>query len=341
MIVRCETCESRFRLDEGLVKERGTKVRCSQCGSVFRVFPPGSAGIEDSEETIVLDALPESEAPGETPAETPVEDEAVDSAHGREYPDLGEAEPVAEKDAEDEAWESFLEEEIPEENEEDEAENKALSGAGGEEQGLIIDESEADDEAESRSEADSASGPKTRRRSIFLPVFLTILVVVLAAFAILYYVTPNLLPGPLSFLRPETEKGVIDQGVRRLSFKDVKGTFLSTEDKAQRFVISGEVVNNYPDPRRFILVQAAILDSMEKVVASKKAYAGNPLSEELLRNGSMNELEEMMNTKKGQAGTNEEVPPGGSIPFAVVFEDLPKDVSEFTVEAVSSEPAGG
>jgi hypothetical protein len=37
---------------------------------------------------------------------------------------------------------------------------------------------------------------------------------------------------------------------------------------------------------------------------------------------------------------NTNVLPNSSIPFVVVFDSLPEDMSEFTVEAVSSSPAG-
>ncbi len=40
MIVPCESCQSTFQLDSSLVKSTGTKVRCSKCREVFRVYPP-------------------------------------------------------------------------------------------------------------------------------------------------------------------------------------------------------------------------------------------------------------------------------------------------------------
>ena len=40
----------------------------------------------------------------------------------------------------------------------------------------------------------------------------------------------------------------------------------------------------------------------------------------------------------GKGGMNRNIKPGASIPFMVVFENLPDDLSEFMVEAVSSAP---
>ena len=40
MKVPCESCQSTFLLDSSLVKSTGTKVRCSKCREVFKVYPP-------------------------------------------------------------------------------------------------------------------------------------------------------------------------------------------------------------------------------------------------------------------------------------------------------------
>ena len=40
MIIECEKCHTKFRLDESLLKETGSKVRCSICTYKFILFPP-------------------------------------------------------------------------------------------------------------------------------------------------------------------------------------------------------------------------------------------------------------------------------------------------------------
>lgn len=40
MIITCEKCSTSFNLDDTLVKENGSKVRCSVCKVVFTAFPP-------------------------------------------------------------------------------------------------------------------------------------------------------------------------------------------------------------------------------------------------------------------------------------------------------------
>jgi predicted Zn finger-like uncharacterized protein len=40
MLVACENCKSKFNLDDSLVKESGSKVRCSNCQDIFTVYRP-------------------------------------------------------------------------------------------------------------------------------------------------------------------------------------------------------------------------------------------------------------------------------------------------------------
>ncbi len=46
MIVRCASCQTEFSLDDRQVGTDGASVRCSVCGSVFKVSPPPDAGNE-------------------------------------------------------------------------------------------------------------------------------------------------------------------------------------------------------------------------------------------------------------------------------------------------------
>ena len=42
MIIPCESCHSAFRLDSHLIKPSGSRVRCSKCRKIFKVYPPHS-----------------------------------------------------------------------------------------------------------------------------------------------------------------------------------------------------------------------------------------------------------------------------------------------------------
>ena len=39
MIISCNECDSTFSVDDSLIKDTGSKVRCSKCNSVFLAYP--------------------------------------------------------------------------------------------------------------------------------------------------------------------------------------------------------------------------------------------------------------------------------------------------------------
>ncbi len=335
MIVQCEKCDSSFNLDEALLKEEGSKVRCSQCRHVFVVRPPQAGPAEPEspptfedapEETVVLDAPPppESGAPADQDLEIDVEMEesladlepfeGTEAVSPEDLPDLEEAPPDLD-DALERA--SKIEERVTRED----AEEKEQEGA----------------EAE-------ATEPPVRaergRRSLFIPLVVGGLLLVGVLVAAVAVLAPGMIPDSLSFLKRSEEPAAVDPGVKRLSFADVKGRFVQTEDGKQRFVVQGSIVNNYPKPRGFIRVKASILDEKGRTVRSREAHAGNLFSQGELMGRPLTFLVKAMKQRAGQEKQNVSVSSGARIPFMVVFQDLPENISEFTVEAVASLPAG-
>src|SRR5210317_663576 len=39
MIITCKECNSSFNVDDGLITETGSKVRCSKCENIFVAYP--------------------------------------------------------------------------------------------------------------------------------------------------------------------------------------------------------------------------------------------------------------------------------------------------------------
>lgn len=51
MIVQCEACGTKYRLDESLLKPKGTKVRCSRCGFIWTLYPEKGEPLTSQERT--------------------------------------------------------------------------------------------------------------------------------------------------------------------------------------------------------------------------------------------------------------------------------------------------
>ena len=48
MIVQCEKCDKKFKLNPDLIKPPAIRVRCSNCQHIFRVSPPEPAEVEEA-----------------------------------------------------------------------------------------------------------------------------------------------------------------------------------------------------------------------------------------------------------------------------------------------------
>ena len=179
---------------------------------------------------------------------------------------------------------------------------------------------------------------KKSLRSHLLPILLVIFLILMGASAAIFLWVPELIPDSLSMLKPAKKQEIADMGVRRLSFKTVTGSFVDSENLGNLFVIRGLVANDYPKSRSFILIKGSILDEKGQVVKRKMAYAGNNFKEEEIKSLPLEKINDAMKNRYGMGRKNVNIGPGANIPFTIVFENLPKNLSEFTVEAVSSSP---
>jgi len=58
MIIQCEQCRTKFRLDDSKIKDNGIKVRCAKCRHVFTVFNEQPEAPQPSSFDVILDQTP-------------------------------------------------------------------------------------------------------------------------------------------------------------------------------------------------------------------------------------------------------------------------------------------
>lgn len=126
----------------------------------------------------------------------------------------------------------------------------------------------------------------------------------------------------------------------RIGVKNPVGSFIVNKEAGELFVITGVAVNEYQKPRASIQVKASLFGKNGAVIMQKVAYCGNNLSREQLASMPLEKLEVAMNNQFGDSLSNLGIQPGKEIPFVVVFDKVPQDVSEFGVEAAGSTVAG-
>ena len=61
MIITCRNCKTSFKLSDELIKDTGSKVKCSKCKFIFRVFPPHTGEEQEPAENDAAETLSEIE----------------------------------------------------------------------------------------------------------------------------------------------------------------------------------------------------------------------------------------------------------------------------------------
>jgi predicted Zn finger-like uncharacterized protein len=298
MVVKCEKCQSEFNLNESLIKKDGSMVRCSVCKNIFRVFSQEQEFSIESEEDDFSITAMEETVALDLPPEL----ENLESD-------------IIEKDKEytfDKAFEDAMEEVIEEQKE-------------GESESMEEDEKEE---------------PKIKKegKSKTLLIVLSSILFLIIAFLVIFFFFPGIIPDSIYSKQTETKSSVPDTGTAQLNFKGVTGSFLNSDKAGDLFIIKGTVINNDSKNRSYILLKGGILDKEGKPLKEATAFAGNNFTEDKLKEISKDEINAAMQNRSGMDNSGIEVKPGASIPFVIIFTDLPEKskMADLTVEAVSS-----
>ena len=115
---------------------------------------------------------------------------------------------------------------------------------------------------------------------------------------------------------PPTEQELAKK-VELLTMRNVRQYYVDNEKvKGRVFVIEGRVVNEFPQPKELIAVEAAIYDKNKRPLATKTQLAGTQLSLFQLQVLSEKEMESFLNNKVEILANNTNVRHGGEVPFA-------------------------
>lgn len=167
------------------------------------------------------------------------------------------------------------------------------------------------------------AAPKKKAGRVIFIVFMILLLAAAGAGAYYYY-----WPRPV----PEAPAEEIAKNVEMLTMRNVRQYNLLNEKEGKVFVIEGKVVNEFPEPRDFIELEAALYDADKRPVTVKRQMAGSQLSLFQLQVLSQKEMESFLNNKMEILANNTNVPSGGEVPFMILFYGPPDEVAEFGVK---------
>jgi len=309
MIVTCASCLTKFNLEDSKIPARGAKVRCSRCKHVFFVPPPGPA-----KEEIVEDF------------------ESFSKRHEEGIGRLGKKgePPLPPLEEEEEEIPSFEEEEksLFAEEQPPKPEKRVEVMARREEE---------------RPRAKTFKPEKSVRRekkgpSIFLALFIIICLLAIGGF---YLWTELESGGKLApYLQPPLKKvtalwqqiwGAQTEGL----VARVLDQYDETVGEVRLLVFEGQVNNQSKVAKKYVKVRVSLFDQNKAKVAEKEATCGRTITREELRKlpSAFFQGEVSLNP-----GTDQEMvlQAGKSLPFILIFKNLPSQGTQFNVEIVEA-----
>ncbi len=308
MIITCPECRTRFRLADERVGPAGLRVRCAVCRTVFTAAQPHPGPVADLPETA-------EEAGIGAPA-------AADWLAEEEPTTAG---PPPEILAIDEPAES------------DQAAELAVTPAetvGAE----AVEAAEAVEESVPSLSAGALLPPLAEKRSRpWGAILLLLLIAALAAFAALTADSRALwtrLRGVLGAVATSPADTV------QIGLEGVGSSYLQHPEAGQLLIIRGSAANRSGETRSSLAVKGVLLDGDGKAIQQQSVYCGNPLSDSELLAMSFVQIEEAMSNQFGAGLGNLNIPPGGTLPFTIVFRNIPATMANISVEAADSRPGG-
>ncbi len=124
-------------------------------------------------------------------------------------------------------------------------------------------------------------------------------------------------------------------GVMNLATLDINSKFIENEKSGRLFVVTGKVRNGKDTARKLIRLQGKLFTAGKVLAKTEFTYAGVSLKDQEISQQTIAEIKKSINNPNGPAATVKALP-GQTIPFMLVFSDLPEGLDEFAIEVISS-----
>lgn len=126
------------------------------------------------------------------------------------------------------------------------------------------------------------------------------------------------------------------QPVGSITVTEMNGKYIQNDDAGTLFVIKGKIRNDYTSNRSAIAVQGILYDTAGSPVNQQKVYCGNSIDDKILSTAKFAEIQVRGSNEFGDSLSNLDVAPGAFLPFTIVFNNLPENLSEYNVVPADS-----
>lgn len=342
MIIQCKQCETTYNFDDSALHGGQIEVRCVRCENVFTI---------DSTSAII--AQPIEPLPKTEPEIAP--EPMVEAADLQTAPEP-EPIPLPEWNADSDAFSFSSTEAFSFDNEE-----PTLSGTSSESattseepapQEFTFESPEpevitplappvSDEPIFPEEEVDDTPEPKAEKRktSKFMIFVLLIVLMIAGAYGYLFVTLGTtdvfeMIQSVQKQLQPAAQNQQND-----IQISTTQSYYVENSTSGQLFVIKGIATNASTTTQSELCVKGTLYQKKGAPLLHQTVFCGNIISDEELKSAPMNSLNNQMANPFGSALSNVNVAPGQSLPFMIVFTDLPDELNEFSVEPLSSKAA--
>ena len=118
--------------------------------------------------------------------------------------------------------------------------------------------------------------------------------------------------------------------------RTISAKFVNNSKVGRLFVIRGKIKNDYDHPRSYVRVTGKLYQKGQKLAKSATVYCGNVMSDSELTGMDIATINKRMKNKFGNKRSNLKIKTGKIVPFMIVFDKLPRNLDEYTVEVAGS-----
>jgi hypothetical protein len=137
------------------------------------------------------------------------------------------------------------------------------------------------------------------------------------------------------WLNPQAQDVVGNLKITPLG-RTISAEFVNNSKVGRLFVIRGKIKNDYNHPRSYVKVTGKLYKKGQKLAKSATVYCGNVIPESELTKLDIATIKKRMKNKSGDKKSNLKIKTGKIVPFMIVFDKLPSNLDEYTVEVASS-----
>ena len=116
--------------------------------------------------------------------------------------------------------------------------------------------------------------------------------------------------------------------------QSLRGGYQSIQGNREVFVITGAALNQNPVTIRAVQISGESFNNQNEEIEKQTIWVGNAISPSIVRGLS---LQEIANLQRLPPLKTFEIPPGDSVPFAIVFLKTPKGMKDFGCKVISAE----